>query len=38
MMIQGQDGRTTRRAFLGGCAGFGGLAALGEIARLKARV
>ena len=36
MMIQGQDGRTTRRAFLGGCAGFGGLAALGGCAGLRA--
>ena len=36
MMIQGQAGRTTRRAFLGGCAGFGGLAALGGCAGLRA--
>lgn len=36
MMMHGQAGRTTRRAFLGGCAGFGGLAALGGCAGLRA--
>lgn len=36
MTMREQAGRTTRRAFLGGCAGFGGLAALGGCAGLRA--